>query len=436
MVSWDLPPPVPPALVGRPGGAPRSALVLAGLAVPRHALLQQPSPCPALPSGGESSGQRGVSSRAGTRGALCVPTAAGLPSPAPHGSNLSPVLSLPKSKQRSCASPQGPSRCCFAPLVAQALSPSPAAPRGRPARPCHLPPHAASGKHDGSVIKPASLSRSRVVERQRRASQPGALLVRRPERAACTASPAPRAGLGRCFNGRVWRGAWAARGRALPPARRWGHGACLSPRARPRGAGPGSQDRVSAPFPHGTVLGKELALACWAGAKAGNYNLLAQIPPAVSEVRSSWLAPSALVPLLRSRDCIWVLNEATRPRQGLGVLCASRARRRWRLLAPDLVLWCRVGSAESRRSWGDGAGSGKGSRPRGPVAALVGVPRGQAEGNTQQLPTGVERMCPESRGGRGWWWLFRRGEGAQIDKVGFGAGLPAPSSPRIHPRRV
>lgn len=317
MVSWDLPPPAPPAPVGRPGGAPRSALVLAGLAVPRQALLQQPSPCPALPSGGESSGQRGVSSRAGTRGALRVPTAAGLPSPAPHGSNLSPVLSLPKSKQRSCASPQGPSRCCFAPLVAQALSPSPAAPRGRPARPCHLPPHAASGKHDGSVIKPASLSRSRVVERQRRASQPGALLVRRPERAACRASPAPRAGLGRCFNGRVWRGAWAARGRALPPARRWGHGACLSPRARPRGAGPGSQDRVSAPLPHGTVLGKELALACWAGAKAGNYNLLAQIPPAVSEVRSSWLAPSALVPLLRSRDCIWVLNEATRPRQAV-----------------------------------------------------------------------------------------------------------------------
>lgn len=276
--------------------------------------------------------QRGVSSRAGIWGALRVPTAAGLPSPAPHGPNLSPVPSLPKSEQRSCA-------------------PSPAAPHGHPARPCHLPPHAASGKHDGSVIKPASLSRSRVVERQRCASQPGALLVRRPERAACRASPAPRAGLGRCFNGGVWRGAWAARGRALPPARRWGHGACLSPRARPRGAGPGSQDRVSAPLPPGTVLGKELALACWAGAKAGNYNLLAQIPPAVSEVRSSWLAPSALVPPLCSRGCIWVLNEATRHWRGLSVLCASRACRRWRLLAPHLMLWCRVGSAESRRSW-------------------------------------------------------------------------------------
>lgn len=105
------------------------------------------------------------------------------------------------------------------------------------------------------------------------------------------------------------------------------------------------------PLPHGTVLGKELALACWAGAKAGNYNLLAQIPPAVSEVRSSWLAPSALVPPLCSRGCIWVLNEATRHRRGLSVLCASRACRRWRLLAPHLVLWCRVGSAESRRSW-------------------------------------------------------------------------------------
>lgn len=40
-------------------------------------------------------------------------------------------------------------------------------------------------------------------------------------------------------------------------------------------------------------------LAFWAGARPGNYNLLAQIPPAVSKVRSIQPAPSGLVLLLR-----------------------------------------------------------------------------------------------------------------------------------------
>lgn len=52
---------------------------------------------------------------------------------------------------------------------------------------------------------------------------------------------------------------------------------------------------------HGAVVGRELMLACWAGAKPGNCNLLAELPPVVLHLHSTPLAPKGLVLLL----CFW-----------------------------------------------------------------------------------------------------------------------------------
>lgn len=340
---------------------------------------------------------------------------------------------FPRAKSVAVRLPRAPLGAAEHPPVAQALAPSPAAPRGRPACPCHLPPHAVPGKRYGSVIKPASLSRSGVVERQRRALQPGAPLVRRPERDACRASPVRRTGLGRCFNGRVRRDAWAAPGAVLSPR----HSAGDTEPAFHQG-----HDREVLALALRTAFlrrsctepffGKELVLACWAGARPGNYNLLAQTPPAVSEVRSSQLAPSALVLLLCSRDCIWVLNEAIQLPAG-AKRAASCARRRWRLLAPGLVLWCWVGSAESRRSWEGRSGLRQGLVATWASASPRGGPHGvRLKATPSGFPLALRGCSLECGGGRGWWWLFRRGEGAQPCEVGFGAELPAPSSP-LHP---
>lgn len=74
-------------------------------------------------------------------------------------------------------------------------------------------------------------------------------------------------------------------------------------------------------------------LAFWAWAKPGNYNLLAQIPPVVSEGRSIQPAPSSLVPLLRFlREFLMVLSivllllPGDRQDQGLPVPCLVEPR--------------------------------------------------------------------------------------------------------------
>lgn len=139
------------------------------------------------------------------------------------------------------------------------------------------------------------------------------MLRHRPQRDGGRAFPGDRTGLGRCSSGRVLRDAWSCGGGA-GGSRRGAHPLGRRGSSTP-GHSAGDTEGVSFRQGHnGEILAAALrpaflhrfckepvleVLAFWAGARPGNYNLLAQIPPAVSKVRSIQPAPSSLVLPLR-----------------------------------------------------------------------------------------------------------------------------------------